>query len=586
MPKTLLMSLIAIDWTIIVIYLLFTLCIGFIYRRFADKGIDNYFLGGRKLPWHLAGLSMVATTFAADTPLLVTELVSTSGISGNWLWWNMAIGGVLTTFFFAKLWRRSGILTEVEFLELRYSGKKAKFLRLFKASYLGIFLNVIIIGWVNVAFISILSIFFNLSQNHILLILLGTMLFATFYSTLSGLKGIVVADAFQFVLAMTGSIVLAFIVIRSDKIGGMSGLVNKLNIRGNGYMNFFPAISKTSDIGGMLSISIGSFLAYVGIQWWSSWYPGAEPGGGGYVAQRMMSTRSEKDSLWATLLFQVAHYAIRPWPWILVGLASIVLYPHLTPETSKEGYVMAINEFLPAGLKGLMFISLTAAYMSTISTQLNWGAAFIVNDIYKRLATKTTVKKEIMAGRLATVVLILLSIIPTLISDTITQLWQFLIACGAGLGLVLILRWYWWRINAWSEITATFVPLLLLPVSSHILKLEFPVSLFFLVGTTSIIWIAATLLTAPEDACTLGNFYNKVKPAGKWKIGTTWQKEHTLSPWLFLNWIAAVVFIYSFLFCVGKFIFLQPQKGFVWLISGLLSLGILIFSYKKSENAQ
>ena len=579
------MALSAIDWICIVAYLVFLIGIGFWYRKDAGAGLENYFLGGRKLPWYLAGLSMVATTFAADTPLLVTELVHQSGVSGNWLWWNMLIGGMLTTFFFARLWRRSGVLTEIEFIALRYSGAKARFLRIFKALYLGVFMNAIIMGWVNLALLSIVEVFFDVPVQFHYLIVIAAMFFATVYSAMSGLKGIVVADAVQFIIAMSGSVLLAVFVIRSEQVDGVSGLLEQLPSHG-GYTRFFPVIGQNSNIAGMLTIGLSSFLAFVTLQWWASWYPGAEPGGGGYVAQRMMSTRSEKDSVWATLFFQVSHYALRPWPWILVALSTLVLFPELDASTARQGYVMAIRDFMPVGLKGVMLVALFAAYMSTISTQLNWGASFVVNDVVRPLRNtghSLNEKKLVAYSRLATYVLMVLSLVPTLLSDTITGLWEFLIACGAGLGLVLILRWYWWRVNAWSEITATFLPVMLLPVSTRLLHLDFPNSLFFIVGFTTLGWILVTLVTKPEKMEHLENFYQKVHPSGVWKLEGIKRKDYPLRPWLFVSWGSSVLFVYGLLFSLGYLLFRDWQPGFIWLTVSVLALGVLVLSMRKSN---
>src|SRR6056297_406365 len=408
------MELKIIDWVLILIYIGIAIYIGFRYKNTAGKSLTDFFLGGRKLPWYIAGISMVATTFAADTPLAVTEMVNNHGISGNWLWWNMLIGGMLTTFFFANLWRRANVLTQLEFIEFRYSGKSAAFLRGFKSIYLGLFLNTLIISWVNLALITILQVFFDIPDHQIIWFVAGAMVIASFYSTLSGLLGVAITDAIQFVIAMAGSIVLAVIVLSSDQIGGIEGL--KAQVPAWAF-DFFPKIGDSaSDVASTLTISLGAFLAYIGVQWWASWYPGAEPGGGGYVAQRMMSTKNEKHATGATLFFQIAHYAIRPWPWILVALATLVLYPGLGEGEEKLGYVMAIRDYMPPGLTGLLLVALLAAYMSTISTQLNWGASFIVNDLYKRFLRKGQQESHqenrrlVFAGRVTTLVIMVVAL--------------------------------------------------------------------------------------------------------------------------------------------------------------------------------
>ena len=445
------MSLQPIDWIIILIFLSITIYIGFRFRGAAGKSLQDFFLGGRKFPWYLAGISMVATTFAADTPLFVTGVIAKQGISGNWIWWNMLIGGMLTTFFFARLWRRSGVLTEIEFITLRYGGKPAKILRQIKAVYLGLIMNGAIIAWVNVAMLKILMVFFGIERTEALLIILGLSILIALYSTLSGIWGVAVNDFIQFFVAMTGSIALAWFVIKSPEIGGISSLTERLP---NGTLDFFPSLGSANGIG--LSIGLASFLAFLGFQWWTSWYPGGEPGGGGYIAQRMMSARTEKDAFLSTLFFQFAHYCLRPWPWIIVGLACVIIYPGM----GENAYVHAMKDFLPAGWKGLMLVAFGAAYMSTISTQLNWGAGYITNDLIKPSLKNPDDKQLVSISRWSTIGLAISGSLISLGIESIESVWVFVLECGAGLGLVLILRWYWWRINAWAEITATIVPFL------------------------------------------------------------------------------------------------------------------------------
>ena len=579
------MTLIALDWIIIAIFLGITIFIGIRFSGRAGKNISEFFLSGRSLPWYIAGISMVATTFAADTPLTVTELVNKNGISGNWLWWNMLIGGMLTTFFFATLWRRANILTEVEFIELRYSGKAASFLRAFKSVYLGLFMNVLIMGWVNLAFMTILKVFFDIPPEKIYIYLSAIMLFIVLYSSLSGLWGVVVNDMVQFTIAMTGSIALAVFVLSSEQIGGIEGLKAQLDPQA---LRFFPHIQKGSEInqlGNIFSLGIGTFLAYIGIQWWASWYPGAEPGGGGYIAQRMMSAKNEKHSLFATLFFQVAHYCIRPWPWIIVALASIVLYPELGADDKKMGYVLAMKDFLPAGWKGLLLIAFTSAYMSTISTQLNWGSSYLVNDLYKRfLSPEDNHKKTLLVSRLITVVLGILAVAVTTQMTTIEGVWHFVIECGAGLGLVLILRWYWWRINVWSEISATIAPFVFYAIFKLGMGMQFPTSFFFTVLFTTIVWITVTYLSKAEKDSVLLNFYQRVHPLGKWRdfpeLTGINQQKNGLSL-LFVRWISAVVFTYSALFASGKLIFQQWSEFVVFLIITLGSFTFFMLSYRK-----
>ena len=554
------------------------------YTKRASKGTEEFFLSGRNLPWYLAGLSMVATTFAADTPLAVTELVAKHGISGNWIWWNFVFGGMLTVFFFAKLWRRAGIMTEVEFAEIRYSGKPAKFLRGFRALYLGIFINVIIMGWVNKAMMNVLIGMFGIPEATVYFYVFGCMFLVAIYSAISGLWGVVVTDAFQFVLAMTGCIILAILVVNSPQVGGIDGMQEKLP---DFVFNFFPIITDEVSAGGALALTFVSFFAYLGIQWWASWYPGAEPGGGGYVAQRMMSAKDEKHALLATLFFQIAHYALRPWPWILVAIASLILYPELSADKKGMGYIYAMNDFLPMGLKGLMVAAFFAAYMSTIATHLNWGTSYIINDFYKRFINKSESEKHyVKISRVATILLMLISIIVTTFITRISGAWEFLLECGAGLGLVLILRWFWWRINAWSEISATITPFILLPIVKYY-GIIFPHSLFYLVGATTIVWLTVTFLTKPTDENVLISFYRKVYPGG-----LLWKKisdklpdvkaETAFFP-MFLNWILGVILVYSMLFGIGSIIFGEVKIGFVYIVIASFAVLFIYLNLIKLE---
>ncbi len=519
---------------------------------------------------------MVATTFAADTPLAVTELVAKNGIAGNWLWWNFAFGGILTVFFFARLWRRAGIVTEVEFAELRYSGKPARFLRGFRALYLGLFMNVIIMGWVNKAMASILTGLFGIPESQVYFFVFACMLFVAFYSALSGLWGVVITDAFQFVIAMTGCIILAILVVNSPDVGGISGMQEKLP---EYVFNFFPTISDVGSMGGAFALTVASFLAYVGIIWWASWYPGAEPGGGGYVAQRMMSAKDEKHSLFATLFFQIAHYAIRPWPWIIVALCTLILYPELSGEEKGMGYIYAIRDYLPAGLKGLLVAAFFAAYMSTIATQLNWGASYLINDYYRRFLNKDKDEKHyVKSSRIATMLLMIISVMVTLLITRISGAWEFIIECGAGVGLVLILRWFWWRINAWSEISAMITPFVIYPIISN-LGVEFPDTLLILVPSTTIIWLLVTFLTSPTDEAVLFSFYKKIHPGGfLWKkISSRLPGVKSDSSFLrmFINWLFGVLLVYSILFGTGKLIFGYYMEFFIYLLVAIVSVYII-----------
>lgn len=561
------MELHIIDWLIIAVFLVLILGIGLTYTKQAGQNVESFFLAGRKLPWWIAGTSMVATTFAADTPLLVTELVAKNGISGNWLWWNGLMGGMLAAFFFAKLWRKADIITDVELTELRYSGKPAAFLRGFKAVYLGIFMNSVIIAWVNVALGALLHIFFGIPAEQLIFYLAGAMFLVMIYSSLSGLLGVAMTDVIQFIVAMTGCIVLAIVVVGSEEIGGIAGLQQKLPAAS---FDFFPALEfsaqSVAETGQVLTIGFASFLAFVGIQWWASWYPGAEPGGGGYVAQRMMSAKNEQHAIKATLFFQIAHYALRPWPWIIVGLCALVLYPDLPEADKKLGYAMAMQDFLPTGLKGLLLVAFLAAYMSTISTQLNWGTSYIVNDLYRRfIRPDATQKQLVLASRLNTFLLMVVALIVTSQIQTLESAFKFMIECGAGLGAVLILRWYWWRINAWSEIVATIAPFIAFSFIKFYTDLEFPDSLFVTVGFTTVAWLIATFVTAPTELQVLKNFYRRVEPEGFWQpvANGADSKKSTLLP-LLACWLLGIGLGYAILFGLGALIFADWQGGLIY----------------------
>lgn len=572
-----------VDLIIIVAFFALSAAIALYYRKESGKDLSSFFLGGRNLPWYIAGISMVATTFAADTPLAVTEMVAKQGISGNWLWWSMLAGGMFTTFFFARLWQKSGVLTEVELIELRYSGRAAAWLRGFKAIYLGLFMNVLVIGWVNLALMAILEVFFDVSPETTYLITGLAMAIAAVYSALSGLKGVAVTDAMQFVLAMTGTIVLAFLVVNSDEVGGIAGLKSKLP---EGTLNFLPQLGSESLDGNVLALSFGSFLAFIGVQWWASWYPGAEPGGGGYVAQRMMSTRTEKDAVYATLFFQIAHYCLRPWPWILVGLSCIILYPDLAESEIKNGYVMAMKDYLPVGLKGLLLVAFFAAYLSTISTQLNWGAGYLVNDFYYRfLKPKSTDRHLVWVSRLTTVGIMAIGLYVTQFFDSISGVWLFIMECGAGLGLVLILRWFWWRINAWSEITATVAPALGFSIAHFWLDWKHPESFFFTVIFTTMSWLLVTRFTPPTKKETLQVFYQRIQPGGWWpaylKLGNT--KHQSEFRFLFASWLLAVAMTYALLFLIGKVILAEFQDAFWAFLISLIAFYGLLATMKKTK---
>ena len=621
-----------LDIALIVVALTGMIALGLWAGRSAEKSLEGYFLGGRNLPWALAGLSMVATTFAADTPLAVTEMVAADGISGNWLWWNLLAGGMLTAVVFAPLWRRAGVVTEAELIELRYHGKPALWLRVFRAVYLGLFINLLILGWVHVAMTSVLQGLFGLPADTAFWLTTGLTLIVALYAATSGLFGVVLTDAVQFILAMTGSIALAIFVIQSPEVGGLDGLQAALPAE---TLDFFPTISSSAS-GSGLAIGLGAFFAYFGMMWWSAWYPGAEPGGGGYVAQRVMGTKDESHAVGATLFFNFAHYALRPWPWILVGLAAITLFrlpdqvptelqsaltevqalegyspKWLTGEESPSdvaaatqvlvvreglrqaaqdspalaealkyhvdprfGYIFAMKHYLPKGWMGLMLVAFFSAYMSTISTQLNWGASYLMNDVWLRLGKDKPSGPTIV--RRSFVLVLILAAISLAVSTQINSIkgvWLFIMECGAGLGLVLILRWFGGRINAYEEITATVAPFIGFGLArsgwiSDSLS-AFPNSFFFTVAFTTIAWILVLLVTKPSAAW----------PAFKARI---YSKGLTSVRILLSRWILAVVAAYSLLFAMGSFL-LHPGSEALWYgLSFVISGALLLLTFRMS----
>jgi SSS family solute:Na+ symporter len=572
-----------VDWGVVAAYFLFNLAIGFYYKSRAGKNISEFFLSGRNVPWWLAGTSMVATTFAADTPLAVTGMVARNGIAGNWLWWNFVASGMLTVFFFARLWRRSGVMTDVEFAEIRYAGGPAAFLRGFRALYLGIPINCIILGWVNLAMVKILMLTLGVSKTQALWIVLGMIVITSLISTLAGLWGVLVTDLFQFVLKMTMVIVLAFAAVNA--VGGIDQLKLKLGEihREGSALSFIPDLHSAW-------MPMITFLVYVTLNWWAVWYPGAEPGGGGYVAQRMFCAKDERNSLLATLWFNIAHYGLRSWPWILVGLASVVLYPNL--EDKESGYVVVMVNYLPSALRGLMLAGFAAAFMSTIGTNLNWGASYLVNDFYRRFLRKDAADQHyVTISQAATVLLTIASILVTYFMDTITGAWALLMAVSAGTGGVLIMRWYWWRINAWSEVSAMGASL----VVSLVLQYEYGLSsakpldyahlILITVGITTATWLLVTLFTAPEPMDKLVEFYRRVRPpAGLW--GPVASKAPDVraprdTGYNLLDWIAGCAMIYGVMFGIGKIILKFYGTGLLYLGIGLFGGAIIYWDLSR-----
>jgi SSS family solute:Na+ symporter len=514
------MILQSIDWAFVLGFFLVSLIIGLAVARRAGSSPTEFFLSGRNMPWWLLGVSMVATTFSTDTPNLVTDIVRQNGVSGNWVWWAFLLTAMLTVFVYAKLWRRSQVVTDLEFYELRYSGKAAAFLRGFRALYLGVFFNVLIMATVSLAIIKIGGVMFKFTPLQTLLI---ASIVTTFYSALGGLRGVVITDFFQFGIAMVGSVGAAIVALRLPQVGGLKALLSHADVVQK--LNLLPDFSN-------LDVLVPLFVIPLAVQWWSVWYPGAEPGGGGYIAQRMLSAKSEKHAVGATFLFTAAHYALRPWPWIIVALCSILVFPnlealqaafpHVDPAVLRHDLAYpAMLTYLPAGLLGLVVASLIAAFMSTISTHLNWGSSYIVNDFYKRFINPgASEKRQVQVGRISTVVLMILAGSLALLLSNALQAFNILLQIGAGTGLLFILRWFWWRINPFSELTAMVVSFMvaaywqiihpwtgLTAVSTH-------VQLISGVGITTVSWVLATLLTKPSDTSTLRSFCRLVKPGG------------------------------------------------------------------------
>lgn len=614
------------DWAVIAAYFAFVFGIAIYFSKRAGKDTKQFFLSGRNLPWWLAGTAMVATTFAADTPLAVTELVARNGIAGNWLWWNLAIGAMLTVFFFAKLWRRSGIMTDVEFTEFRYSGRAAAVLRGFRALYLGIFMNAIVMGWVHKAMEKIFHV--TLPMIDPFLLVAGAAIIIAVYASASGLLGTARTDSFQFIFAMTGCIILAVIVVHLPQIGGAVALKTKLAPE---VLTFFPKIGRPSVqgfTGGVLALSVGAFFAHIGLQWWSSWYPGADPGGGGYIAQRMMSAKDEKHSLFATLWFTIAHYTLRPWPWILVGLSALIILPraenpdalknqnpalyqkveavyqgkinpagdpqYQTPEFEQfyEKYENTIDpgvmypkimmRFLPSGLLGLLIATFLAAYMSTIASQLNWGTSYLINDFYRRfIKPKATERHYVIVSRIAMYLMILLSLlIARYLLTTVSGAWEFIINASAGMGAVLILRWFWWRINAWSEISAMITPLIIYPVARFGFGMQSPITLYPIVFGSTLVWLIVTFATKPTDKETLIKFYRKVHPGGRGWRPISQELPDVISDSgfgkTFIDWICGVVLVYTSLFGIGKLILGYYLSGIIYL---MIAAGAAVIIY-------
>ncbi|PIE02112.1 MAG: Na+:solute symporter [Acidobacteria bacterium] len=592
------MYLSLLDWSIIGLFFILSLGIGLAVMKQAGKDTRSFFLSDRNMPWWLLGVSMVATTFSSDTPNLVTDIVRQHGVSGNWVWWAFLLTGMLTVFVFAALWRRSGILTDLEFYEIRYSGRAAAFLRGFRALYLGVFFNILIMATVSLAAIKIGSVLLGLTPFQTLAI---ASIITAVYSSLGGLKSILLTDFFQFILAMAGTIAAACIIINRPEIGGLNNLLSSEIVKTK--TAFFPDFTQPE-------VFIPLFLLPLAVQWWSVWYPGSEPGGGGYIAQRMLAAKNEGHAVGSTLFFNIAHYALRPWPWILIALASLIVYPNLKSlqnsfphiDPSLIGHDLAypaMIRLLPSGLLGMIVASLIAAYMSTISTHLNWGSSYVVHDFYRRFINPQASEKQLVRlGRWTTVFLMLVSALLALALSNALQAFNILLQVGAGTGLLFILRWFWWRINPYSEITAMIVSFLVAVYFELVFPLFFGTKMashwqmLYGVIITTISWLAITFLTAPSEDGKLKEFYLLIKPSGP-----GWRKvaeqhglpvfNHGTLPKGILMMVLGTCSIYNALFSLGYTLYGETLLSGITLVICLSSSVLLAKLLKhKSDDSK
>ena len=587
------------DWIIVCFFTFLILFFGLVVSKNSSKDSKQYFLSGRNLPWWLLGVSMVATTFSADTPNLVTEIVRKDGIAGNWQWWAFSLTGMMTVFFYSKLWRRSKVLTDLEFYEKRYSGKEAAFLRAFRAIYLGLFFNVIIMASVSLAGIKIGGLLLDLSPVECVLF---TSFFTVIYSTLGGLRSVIFTDFIQFILAMIGSVWACIYIVSMDEIGGLTSLFSHSNVEGK--LNFFPDID---DYKSLFSL----FIIPIAVQWWSVWYPGAEPGGGGYIAQRMLSAKNENHALKATLLFNVFHYALRPWPWILIALSSLIIFPDLD-DISKTFPHLDLNVIgddlaypamlsnLPSGLLGLILASLIAALMSTLSSHLNWGSSYLSLDFYKRFINRDATENQIVnVGKISTILLMFISSIIALYLDSALSAFKILLQIGAGTGLIFILRWFWWRINAYTEISGMIVSFLIALYFEFFheiifsFKLNTDEQLITGVFITTISWLLVTYFTKPTDIIKLSEFYNLVKPKGVgWNGFLKLAKKNNIKinkqrgsfiP-NFISMLLGIVIIYCSLFLIGFILYNNFFVSLILFLIIMISILMLIRNMQTNYN--
>ncbi len=581
------MRLAAVDWLFIAWYFVLSIGIGLYYSKRAGRSISEYFLSGRSLPWWLLGTSMVATTFSSDTPLAVAGIVIKDGVAGNWLWWNFLFGGALTILFFAHLWRRAEVVTEVEFIDIRYSGRAARFLRGFKALYLGIPVSCITFGWVTLAMVKIIRVIFGTSGTTALAVCLGL---TVFYTTLSGLWGVVATDMLLFGVAMAGSIILS--VVSVEKAGGVAALVAAVKAAGAGAgkdtLAVFPPLGRALPL---------AFFVALFVQWWAVYYPGAEPGGGGWIAQRMLAGKDARHAVKGTLWFAVAHYVIRPWPWILTALAALVVLPGIAgaPPGEMEAAYPRMIAFLPKGIAGIVVASLFAAFMSTIESVVNLSGSFLLNDFYRPFIRKNASEKHyVAASRLLVLIVSLAGAGFSYVLGSVRMGWQLIMELSAGIGLVLLLRWYWWRINAWSEIAAlsasaaTAVFLKAIPANGLVRGLgaalaragfevdAWGVGILVTVTVTTAVWLAVTFLTKPDDPQKLLAFYKKVRPGGFWgPVAKLNGRAYGLQAAPFAGWGLAVLMIVLLLLGVGKVVFMEWAAGAAYLAAGAVAALLL-----------
>jgi Na+/proline symporter len=573
------MQLHTLDWIIALISVAICFAPALFFGKRSGKNTAEFFASGRSVPWWLAGLSMVATTFSSDTPNLVANIVRTQGVAGNWQWWAFTLTGVATVFFYARLWRRSGVLTDLEFYELRYSGAPARAVRGFRAVYLGLLFNCFIMATVNLAACKIAAVLFGFSRWQTLLVV-GVLNVA--FAAHSGLWGVLVIDMVQFFIKMSAVIAAAYFSVMLPQVGGLHGLVDKLSqIRGPGGFNY---LSMLPDFSNNWDLALAVFIIPIAVQWWAVWYPGAEPGGGSYIAQRMLASKSEKDALGGTLFFNVAHYVLRPWPWILTGLASLIVYPtladiqkafpHLDPSLLGHDIAFpAMLRFLPAGWMGLMLGGLIAANSSTILTHLNWGASYLVHDFYQRFVkTGAPEHHYVVAGRIATVLLFICSSATVYALDTARGAFQAILQIGAGTGLLYLVRWFWWRVTAWCEIVAMLssfvVSMVFLILTKTGVEIPAALQLVITVAITTVCWITTAYIGPQNDERTLIEFYRKVRPFGpgwNWvraKVGDTVEPDAENFPLALLGWLTGCVMIWSALFTVGNFLYGRMNYAF------------------------